>query len=90
MSISQTDIISEKEDQDNYYYIGTYNITGEKILSVTITWIVWYEIVFKISISEYNLWDTDKEELNELAKQMTYDKGLDKFKDRLLYNGGPQ
>lgn len=89
MTISQSDITCERLDQENYYYIGTNKITGEKILSVTITWIVWYEIIFKISNTEYNLWDTDKNALNELAKQMFYDKGLNKFKDRILYNGGP-
>ncbi len=89
MKISQSDIICERIDSDLYYYIGYCKLDGNKILSVTITWIMWYEVVFKISQEEYNWWYTDKEKLNNLASQIAHDKGRYHFSDRLLYDGGP-
>ena len=89
MTVLQSDILCEKEDNDLYYYIGSYKLDGCKVLSVTITWIMWYEVIFRITQEEYNWWDTDRLKLNDLAAQMAQDKGRYKFSERLLYNGGP-
>jgi len=76
-------------NSDALYMIGYNRRTKEKIIVVTIPWIAWYDVYFKLTEEEYEWHRTDLESLNDLAERLKVDKGCNFYKDRLLRNEGP-
>lgn len=76
-------------NQDEMYMVGFDKRTKEKVIVVTISWIAWYDIYFRITEQEYGWHTTNLEDLNDLASRMAVDKGNNFYKDRLLLSEGP-
>lgn len=90
LHFKKADFAQEWINQDEYYRIGYDKSTRQKVIAVTITWICWYEIYFKLSNEEFEWHATQVERLNDLAQRLAIDKGHEYYKDRLLLYEGPK
>jgi hypothetical protein len=86
---NKSDFIQEWINRDEYYRIGYDKSSKQNIIAITITWICWYEIFFKLTNEEFEWHKTQIEKLNDLAHRMAVDKGNMFYKDRLLLFEGP-
>ena len=89
-SFDKKNFVQTWVNRDQYYVVGYDKSNNKKVLAVTVTWIAWYEIYFRITEEEYEWHKSDLSALNDLAQRMSIDKGIKYYKDRLLSNEGPR
>ena len=76
-------------NKDEMYTVGYDSISGQKIIAITISWMGWYDIYFRLTDDEFEWHKSDPDALNDLASRMAVDKGKKFYSDRLLLNEGP-
>ena len=89
-AFDKSDFIQTWINQNEYYRVGYNKSTKDKIIVVTITWIAWYDIYFKLTDEEYEWHKNNISALTDLAQRMAIDKGENFYKDKLLLNEGHQ
>jgi hypothetical protein len=75
---------------EHYYSVGIDHDSGDYLIEVVITWIAWYSIYFRLTEAEIAAFKSDPTALVELSYEMAADKGVRRFRDRMVLNQGPQ
>lgn len=78
---------NQKVRTEKLYTVGYNPIIGEYVMSVVITWVIWFHRYYKITKDEYNLAETNPEALDAIAKQFLKEESKS---ERFLCSDGPK
>jgi hypothetical protein len=74
---------------DHYYSVGIDEETGEYLIEIVVTWVMWYSIYFRLLAEEVEAFQLDHNSLTPLSYELASDKGFVRFRDRLVLNEKP-
>ena len=60
---------NEKVRNQKYYFVGYDEENNRYLLGVVITWVAWYNRYYLISKEEYEWFDTQIDQLDQLAEE---------------------
>ena len=75
---------STYDDSERYYSVGIDEETGQGVLEVVLTGVVWTSLFFRLSDNELNSFQQDRHSLDDLAERLAHDKGVHVYSDRLI------
>ena len=87
--MKRPDFVAVWTNENEYYRVGVDRKTGDKVIEIVITSIGWYSVFFKLTQEEFSWYQTNVDNLNDLARQFASDQGREFFADRLIFTEKP-